>query len=98
MPMLSEMHVQRYTDITQEKQRWNDEIGPGHYSTKGGLEPKKLSIPMSDRGLLPLNDEQQRSKLRLYNNSHLHLGPGQYNSSIEVHNATTLKKSKGYAK
>lgn len=53
---------------------------------------------MSDRGLLPLNDEQQRSKLRLYNNSHLHLGPGQYNSSIEVHNATTLKKSKGYAK
>lgn len=31
--------------------------GPGVYSTKG-LEPKKLSIPMSDRGLLPLNDEQ----------------------------------------
>ena len=31
--MLSEMHVQRYTDITQQKQRWNDEIGPGHYRT-----------------------------------------------------------------
>jgi hypothetical protein len=57
---------------------------PGAYEMPGKLgkeslsASRKISINKSDRGLLPLDKEQIKSRSKLYNYSNMHVGPASY--------------------
>ena len=61
----------------------------------------KHIVPKSDRGLVPFNaldEEKRQKKLKLSAYQNHHVGPGHYNSSMEVVQRSVMGNSNRFAK